>query len=76
LITGDATLFLTHLKGLVVVSSFTFVGAYLLYRVTNVMIPLRVSAEQEVVGLDITQHGEMTVDDSTVMDKVRSLLSE
>jgi Amt family ammonium transporter len=76
LITGDTTLFLTHLKGLLIVALFTFVGAYLLYRLTNVIIPLRVSAEQELVGLDITQHGEMTVDDSTLMDKVRSLLAE
>lgn len=76
LITGNTTLLLTHLKGLVLVFSFTFLGSYLLFRLTNILIPLRVTAEQEALGLDITQHGEQTIDDSSLMDKVRSLLAE
>lgn len=76
LITGNTTLFFTHIKGMVLICGFTFAGAFVLYKITNVLIPLRVTAEQEALGLDVTQHGESTVDDSTIMDKVRALLSE
>jgi ammonium transporter, Amt family len=41
-----------------VVSAFSFVGSYLLLKLVNVFSPLRVSAEEEDAGLDISQHGE------------------
>ncbi len=41
-----------------VVAAFSFVGSYLLLRLVNVFSPLRVSAEEEDAGLDISQHGE------------------
>lgn len=55
---GQTTTFLYHLLALVIVSIFTFGGSYLLYKLTNLILPLRVDALQEEVGLDITQHGE------------------
>jgi Amt family ammonium transporter len=58
LIYGKPTLFLFHLLALVIVISFTFGGSWLLYRLTDALLPLRVSAEEEKVGLDLTQHGE------------------
>jgi Amt family ammonium transporter len=44
--------------GCVVVASFSFAGSYLLLRVINVFTPVRVSAEEEDTGLDMSQHGE------------------
>lgn len=41
-----------------VVLVFTFGGAYLLFKITNFMIPLRVTQESEELGLDQSQHGE------------------
>jgi Amt family ammonium transporter len=41
-----------------VVSAFSFFGSYLLLKLVNVFSPLRVSAEEEDAGLDISQHGE------------------
>ena len=41
-----------------VVAVFAFVGSYVLLRAINVFTPVRVSAEEEDAGLDITQHGE------------------
>ncbi len=38
--------------------SFTFFGAYFLFKVTNFIIPLRVSEENEHIGLDLSQHDE------------------
>ena len=30
----------------------------IIYKITDMIVPLRVSAEQEELGLDISQHGE------------------
>lgn len=62
LIYGDATTFLYHLLGLAIVSVFAFGGSYLLYKLTDLILPMRVSAEQELKGLDLTQHGEEASD--------------
>lgn len=62
LIYGDATTFLYHLLGLAIVSVFAFGGSYLLYKLTDLILPMRVSSEQEQKGLDITQHGEEASD--------------
>ena len=40
------------------VSLFTFFGAILLYKITDFIIPLRVSEDSEKIGLDLSQHGE------------------
>lgn len=58
LITGETDLFLKHMVALVIVSVFTFGGSYLLYVITNAIIPMRVSEQQEIEGLDISQHDE------------------
>lgn len=58
LITGQYTLFLTHLGGLIFVVLFTFGGSWLLYQLTNFINPLRVADEHEDEGLDLSQHGE------------------
>ena len=55
---GETKLFLTHLVALVVVSVFAFVGSYILLVITNAISPLRVSAEDEEAGLDLSQHDE------------------
>lgn len=47
-----------HMLALVIVSVFTFGGSYLLYKLTALVVPLRVSVEDEIAGLDFTQHGE------------------
>jgi len=55
---GGPTLLYYHLLTLVVVGVFTFGGSWLLYRVTNFIVPIRVNAENETRGLDTSQHGE------------------
>ena len=40
------------------VSVFAFVGSLILYKLTDLIIPLRVTSEQEEEGLDLSQHGE------------------
>ncbi|OKS84976.1 Putative ammonium transporter [Mucilaginibacter polytrichastri] len=55
---GETHLFFTHTVALVAVSAFAFFGSLLLLKVTDLISPLRVSAEEEIAGLDISQHGE------------------
>ena len=58
LLYGGWNIFGHHMLALVLVSVFTFGGAYLLFKLTNIMIPIRVSEESENMGLDLSQHGE------------------
>ena len=47
------------LTGDVFVAAFSFGGSYALYKLTDLIIPLRVSPDQEELGLDLSQHGEI-----------------
>ena len=58
LVAGSPRTLLVHLAALGIAAAFTFTGAFLLYRLTDALIPLRVSDTQEEVGLDLSQHGE------------------
>ena len=55
---GESTLFVNHLIALAIVVAFAFGGSYILLIITNLVSPLRVSEEDEKVGLDVTQHSE------------------
>ncbi len=55
---GETHLFITHVITLIIVSVFAFVGSYILLIITNMISPLRVSPEEEVLGLDASQHDE------------------
>jgi Amt family ammonium transporter len=58
LIHGKTETFLAHMAALVIVSVFTFGGSYLLYMITDKILPMRVTKQEEIDGLDISQHGE------------------
>jgi Amt family ammonium transporter len=58
LMSGQTGTFFAQILGLLVASPFAIVGSYLLYKITDVIIPLRVSEQQELFGLDLTQHDE------------------
>lgn len=55
---GQTSTFFNHLLALILVSVFTFGGSYLIYKLTALIVPLRVSIQDENDGLDFTQHGE------------------
>ena len=58
LIYGETTTFTYHMIALVLVAVFTFVGSYALYKITDVLLSMRVREDQEYRGLDASQHGE------------------
>ena len=55
---GGTELFLKHLLSLVLVSAFVFVASFALLKITDLITPLRVSEEEELQGLDLSQHEE------------------
>jgi ammonium transporter, Amt family len=58
LVTGKIRLFGYHLLAIVIVCTFVYVGSYVLYRLVDLVLPLRVSEADEERGLDLSQHGE------------------
>jgi Amt family ammonium transporter len=58
LLEGNARQLLIQLYGVVVVLLWSGVLTYLLLKVIGFLLPLRVSEQQEIEGLDVTQHGE------------------
>jgi ammonia channel protein AmtB len=57
-----------QLLGIVVCAIWTFGVAYVLLRMLNAVAPLRVPAEHEDVGLNLSEHGE--VEDYEIPDHV------
>ncbi|MFN7116359.1 MAG: ammonium transporter [Saprospiraceae bacterium] len=58
LTSGSPDLLFKHLLALAIVLVYTSVGSWLVYKVTALITPLRVSEAQEVEGLDLSQHDE------------------
>lgn len=55
---GNAAFFITQLKAMAIVVAYSFVVSYGIFKFINFILPLRVSSEEEVLGLDATQHNE------------------
>jgi len=58
LIEGNPHLLLIQLGGVAVTLTWSAVITYVLLKLVSVFMPLRVSREHELEGLDISQHGE------------------
>jgi Amt family ammonium transporter len=58
LIHGNPGLLLIQLKAVVATWLFCGVGTFILLKITDVAVGIRVSDEDEVMGLDVTQHSE------------------
>ena len=58
LLYGNITFFLTQLKALLIVVGYSFLVSLLIFKLISLMLPLRVSQEEEEIGLDSTQHDE------------------
>lgn len=57
-IDGEWMLLAKHLLAMGIVVAYTFAGSWLLYKLTNLITPVRVAEEQEEEGLDKSQHDE------------------
>lgn len=55
---GNAAFFFTQVKALVIVVAYSFTVSFLIFKFINFILPLRVSTEEEELGLDASQHDE------------------
>jgi ammonium transporter, Amt family len=55
---GNTAFFVTQLKGMLIAVSYSFVVSFIIFKIVNLVTPLRVSEEEELLGLDETQHSE------------------
>ncbi|MEQ1919001.1 MAG: ammonia channel protein, partial [Elusimicrobiota bacterium] len=55
---GDPTIFLRHVATFLIVGVYSVGGAWLIYKLCDAAITLRVRPEQEAAGLDVSQHAE------------------
>ena len=58
LLYGNVDFFLTQLKAMGIAVTYSFVVSFIIFKFINLIQPLRVSEEEEELGLDQTQHDE------------------
>ncbi|MFY8166464.1 MAG: ammonia channel protein, partial [Sediminibacterium sp.] len=54
----NASFFLIQLKAMIIVVLYSFTVSFLIFKLIAFILPLRVSEEEEELGLDATQHDE------------------
>ena len=55
---GNPAFFLIQLKAMLIVVAYSFTVSYIIFKFISFILPLRVSEEEEELGLDATQHDE------------------
>ena len=55
---GNAAFFFIQLKALLIVVTYSFTVSFFIFKFINFILPLRVSTEEEEMGLDASQHDE------------------
>jgi len=58
LIAGNAMLLVKQIGGVAAVALYAFIVTFIVAKIINATIGLRVNEKEETVGLDISQHGE------------------
>jgi Amt family ammonium transporter len=58
LLEGNSGQVLIQLYGIAVTAVWSGVATFIILKVIEFMVPLRVSQQSEIEGLDVTQHGE------------------
>ena len=60
---GSARQFVNQLIGVVTTAALAGIGSLILLKLVDLTIGLRVTEEEETLGLDLTQHGEKAYND-------------
>ena len=71
---GNFDFFFTQLKGMLLVSIYSFVVAWLIFKIINLINPIRVTEDEEEAGLDESQHGENYVQGTLLVKKDNKIL--
>ncbi len=55
---GNPKQFMIQLIAVAVTALYSFAASYIIYKVVNLIIKVRVDQKEEIIGLDLTQHHE------------------
>ncbi len=77
---GETALFKTQfpiqLVGMVVAVSYSFIVSYIIFKLINLIMPMRVSQEEEAAGLDASQHNEKYFQGTLIVSDPNDNLTE
>ena len=76
LLYGGFGFFLTQIKGLVAAATYSTVVSYLIFKFINYVLPMRVTSEEEEIGLDATQHNENYMQGTLLVTQPNGKLKE
>jgi len=65
---GNASFFIVQLKALGIVVAYSFAVPFAIFKFINFILPLRVSSEEEELGLDASQHDEKYVQGTLLVE--------
>ncbi len=72
---GNPAFLFTQLKGLAIVIAYSFTASLIIFKIINVIQPLRVTSAEEEVGLDASQHNEKYLQ-GTLLVRTNGVLTE
>lgn len=73
---GNPTFFFIQLKGLSIVVAYSFSASYGIFKFINWVMPMRVSEEDEEIGLDASQHDEKYFQGTLLVKKSGSIVED
>ncbi|HOY04878.1 MAG TPA: ammonium transporter [Saprospiraceae bacterium] len=73
---GNFEFFFTQVKGLAIAVSYSTIVSFLIFKLINLIEPLRVSSEDEELGLDASQHDEKYMQGTLLVPQPNGKLSE
>jgi ammonium transporter, Amt family len=76
LIYGGFAFFFTQIKGLLAAAVYSTVVSYLIFKFINYVLPMRVTTEEEEIGLDATQHDENYVQGTLLVTQQNGKMKE
>ncbi|MFO7723440.1 MAG: ammonium transporter [Bacteroidales bacterium] len=62
LLLGNSSFFMKEIVAVVAASAYAFIFTYIMLIVINFITPVRITAEREMEGLDLSEHGETAYD--------------
>ena len=73
---GNFDFFLTQLKAMGLAVAYSFIVSFLIFKLINLVVPIRVSGKEEEEGLDSTQHNEKYVQGTLLVATKEGLVEE
>ncbi len=66
LLFGNSSFFAKEAIAVIIASAYAFIFTYIMLILINLVTPVRVSADSEIIGLDYAQHGETAYDEGAL----------